>query len=218
MTALAPLVLVAIGAGIALAQFLVLGSPVFVRPDGVVRTDPLAEAAPVLVLLAGALAAPVIAGPVIAVVERLARGGRGILPVLPLRQLARSARTVAAAVLVVALAAGALTLAALFQAGANQARESAERAATGADVRVLLPGSHERRARSPRRRGHARRHRGVDDVFPVLTTTAGVGGETFTSWRATCGGSPRSRAERASPSTRWPPCSRGSRCPPVPPI
>jgi hypothetical protein len=139
LAAVGPLLLALVAAGLALAQFLALGAPVVVRSNGVVRTDPLALTAPVLVLLAGALAAPAIAGPAVAVAERIARGAPGILPVLPLRQLARRARAAGAAVLVVALAAGAVVVAAAFHAGAEGVRRDAEHAATGADLRVQLP-------------------------------------------------------------------------------
>ncbi|HWM34264.1 MAG TPA: hypothetical protein VNR36_08515, partial [Pseudolysinimonas sp.] len=161
-----------------LAQFLSLGSPVVVRADGIVRTDPLALTAPVLVLLAGALVAPVIAGPVVAVAERFARGSRGILPVLPLRQLSRRARAVAAAVLVMALAAGAVVLAGVFHVRGDEARVAAERTATGADLRLELP---VRTTIDPGRPGAgATLLDGVPEVadaFPVLSGVASIGAD-----------------------------------------
>ncbi|HTL42034.1 MAG TPA: FtsX-like permease family protein [Pseudolysinimonas sp.] len=173
---LGPLILAGIAAGLALAQFLSLGSPVVVRADGVIRTDPVAVSAPVLVLLAACLAAPVIAGPVVALSERAARAGRGILPVLPLRQLARRSRAVAAGVLVIALAAGSVVLALQFRVSANQARQVAEQAATGASLRVTVPvgtsvDDGAPGASSAVLDGVA----GVDAAFAVLSTTASVG-------------------------------------------
>jgi hypothetical protein len=173
-----PLVLVLIVAGLALAQFLSLGSPVIVRRDGIVRTDPLALTAPVLVLLAGALLAPVIAGPAVSVAERFARGARGILPVLPLRQLSRRARAVAAAVLVIALAAGSIVVAVLFQLQASDARLHAERTATGADLRLELPSRNS--IDSSRPGASAALLDGVEAVdggFPVLSGVASVGAD-----------------------------------------
>ena len=136
IASLGPLVLVAVAAGLALAQFVALGSPIVVRSDGTVRTDPLALAAPMAVLVAAALAAPVVIGPLSLIAERIARAGRGILPVLPLRQLARRARSVAAGVLVVALATGSAVLVVAFHLSAQDAADRAEQAATGADLRL----------------------------------------------------------------------------------
>lgn len=176
VASLGPLAIAAIAAALALSQLLSLGAPVVVRADGVVRVDALAVAAPVLVLLTGALVAPVLAGPLVAIAERIARAGRGILPVLPLRQLARRARAVAAGVLVVALATGAVVLAVAFHVAADRARIVAERAATGADVRVELA---LRAAIEPGRPGAASATLdgvdGVDEVTAVLASTAAIG-------------------------------------------
>jgi hypothetical protein len=165
-----PLAIAVVAAGLSLAQFLSLGSPVLVRPDGQVRTDALAVAAPVLVLVAGALIAPVVAGPVVAVAERIARAGRGILPVLPLRQLSRRARSVSAGILVVAIASGAVGLAAVFQLRAEDARIADERASTGADLRIAFSG--------PGLPASAlERIPGVDGALAVLSAPASLGGE-----------------------------------------
>ncbi len=136
IASLGPLALAAVAAGISYAQFVALGSPIVVRSDGTVRTDPVALAAPMAVLVAAALAAPVIIGPLSLLAERIARAGRGILPVLPLRQLARRARSVAAGVLVIALAVGAAVLVGAFHLSAQDAADRAEHAATGADLRL----------------------------------------------------------------------------------
>ncbi|MCU1418365.1 MAG: hypothetical protein JWP32_2539, partial [Schumannella sp.] len=178
VASLGPLALAAVIAGLALAQFLSLGSPVVIRSDGTVRTDPVALTAPVLVLLALALAAPAIAGPVVAVAERFARAGRGILPVLPLRQLARRARSVAAGVLVIALATGAIVLAGAFQVGATAARLHADSASTGADLRISLP---VRASVEPTAPGAGAAVLtgvdGVDGAFAVLAATASMGAD-----------------------------------------
>jgi hypothetical protein len=170
LASLGPLGIAVVAAGLSLAQFLSLGSPVLVRPDGQVRTDALAVAAPVLVLVAGALIAPVAAGPVVAVAERFARAGRGILPVLPLRQLSRRARSVSAGILVVAIASGAVGLAAVFQLRTEDARVADERASTGADLRIAFSGPGlpaSAMAGIP----------GVDGALAVLSAPASLGGE-----------------------------------------
>lgn len=178
IASLGPLAFAVVAAGFALSQFLALGSPVIVRVDGQVRTDPLALTAPVLVLLAGALAAPAIAGPVVAIAERFARAGRGILPVLPLRQLARRTRSVAAGVLVVALACGAVVFAVVFHTSAEGARGQVEAAATGADLRVVLP---VRATVEPGRPGASSAQlagvTGVEASFAVAGVTASVGAD-----------------------------------------
>lgn len=178
IASLGPLALALVAAGLALAQFLSLGSPVVVRNDGLVRTDPVALTAPVLVLLALALAAPAIAGPIVAVAERFARAGRGILPVLPLRQLARRTRSVAAGVLVIALAAGAVVLALGFQLGATASRVHAERAATGDDLRVSIPVRTSVEENAPgASSADLAGVTGVRHAFSVLDTIASVGAD-----------------------------------------
>jgi hypothetical protein len=170
LASLGPLAIALVAAALSLAQFLSLGSPVRVRPDGQVRTDALAVAAPVLVLVAAALIAPVVVGPVVAVAERVARAGRGILPVLPLRQLSRRARSVSAGILVVAIASGAVGLAAVFQLQAEDARIADERAATGADLRIAFGGAG---LPASAMEGIP----GVDGALAVLSATASLGGD-----------------------------------------
>jgi hypothetical protein len=180
IASLGPLALSVVVTALALAQFLSLGSPVVVRSDGVVRTDPVALAAPVLVLLTGALAAPAIAGPLVAIAERFARGARGILPVLPLRQLARRTRSVAAGVLVMALAAGAVVVALAFTAAASDVRVQAERAATGADLRLILPVRSSVESTAPAASTSILDGvEGIDGAFAVLATTANAGSDAI---------------------------------------
>ena len=131
-----PLVLAVVAAGIAAVQFFAAGSPVSVRPNGSVQVDALALAAPALLLVAIGLAARVAATPVLALVERFASRGTGILPVLPARQLARRTRTVAAALLVVVLGAGVATYAAAFDASATSADASRSALTVGGAVRI----------------------------------------------------------------------------------
>ena len=88
IASLGPLLLAAVAAGLAYAQFVALGSPIVVRADGTVRTDPVALAAPMAVLVAAALAAPVIIGP-LSLHRRAHRAGR---PRHPARAAAAAAR------------------------------------------------------------------------------------------------------------------------------
>ncbi len=176
IASLGPLILAAVAAGLTVAQFVALGSPIVVRNDGTVFTDPLALAAPMALLVASALAAPVVVGPLSLIGERLARAGRGILPVLPLRQLARRARSVAAGVLVIALAVGAAVLVGAFRLAADDGAAHAERAATGSDLRIRYA------VRSTVGPGFAAASAldvagvaGVDGAFAVLGPTASIG-------------------------------------------
>jgi hypothetical protein len=176
IASLGPLILAVVVAGFTVAQFVALGSPIVVRGDGTVFTDPLALAAPMALLVAVALAAPVVVGPLSLVGERFARAGRGILPVLPLRQLSRRARSVAAGVLVIALAVGAAVLVGAIRFAADAGAEHAERAATGSDLRVKYavrstvgPGFSAASALS------VADVSGIDSAFAVLGPTASIG-------------------------------------------
>lgn len=131
-----PFVLVAVAAGLAFWQLLGNGS--FRGPDG--RADPLASAAPALLLVAACLLAPILASPLAAVSERVAARGSGISPVLPLRQIARRTGAAAAAILSLSLAAAALALAGAWPLVSAQAEQRALSATLGADVRVIDPG------------------------------------------------------------------------------
>jgi hypothetical protein len=178
IASLGPLLLALVAACISLAQFVALGSPIVVRPDGTVRTDPVALAAPMAVLVAASLLAPVVVGPLSLVAERVARAGRGILPVLPLRQLARRARSVAAGVLVIALAAGAVVLVGVFHLTADTAREAVERAATGADLRVKYAVRSTVGEGYPAASATQVEHvSGVESAFAVLGGTASLGSD-----------------------------------------
>jgi len=100
--------------------------------------DPVASAAGAAALLALGLLVPMLAVLVAAVAERAARRGRGIMPVLPLRQIARRAGSVAVAILCLALAAGSATMALGAAPLAAAADRSEVRAALGLDVRVSV--------------------------------------------------------------------------------
>ena len=127
-----PFALVGAIATLAVLQLLARGS--FLDQNG--RPDLLAVAAPALVLVAATIIVPALSGPVLAIAERIARSGRGVYPVLPLRQLARRSRVVLASTLCLALAAGAATVGFAFATGTFEAAERATRTTLGADVRA----------------------------------------------------------------------------------
>lgn len=131
---LVPTLIVTALAAFALWQLFVQGG--VVSEDG--AADPVASAAGAAVLLALGLLVPVLAVLVAAATERAARRGRGIMPVLPLRQIARRAGSVAVAILCLSLAAGSATMA-LGAAPLAAAVDRGEvRSALGLDVRVSV--------------------------------------------------------------------------------
>lgn len=132
-----PWALTAAAAALALWQLFAAGS---FRAEGG-GADPLASAAPALLLLAAGLLVPLTAGPLAALAERVARRGRGLVPVLPLRQVARRAGSITAAALCLSLGAGAAALAASAPAHSAEAERRTLSAALGADVRVVLGGT-----------------------------------------------------------------------------
>ena len=119
----------------ALAGWQLFTTRAVARSDGV--ADPLAAAAPTLLLIAVCTLAPLAAGPLAALGERMLRGTRGISPILPLRQLARRMNTVAVAILCLSLAAAAAALAVMAPAAADAAEQRTIPAMLGADVRLI---------------------------------------------------------------------------------
>ncbi|GAA5149516.1 hypothetical protein GCM10025768_12860 [Microbacterium pseudoresistens] len=106
-----------------------------VTPDG--APEPLAAAAPALLLVAGCALAPVIAGPLAALLERLLRSTRGIAPLLPLRQVARRMGVVAVAILCLGLATASAAVAVAAPAVTGAAEQKSLDALLGADVRMI---------------------------------------------------------------------------------
>lgn len=126
-----PTVLVVVLALLATVQLLARGSFVLAG-----RPDPLAAAAPALLLLAGAALAPAIAGPLSMVAAWIAARGRGIIPVLAFRQVSRRMTQLALAVLCIALAGGSLVLGGVLGVGLQAAAERAVIQQLGATLRV----------------------------------------------------------------------------------
>lgn len=160
---------VAVGlAALAAWQLFATGS--VVHADG--APEPLAAAAPALLLVAACLIGPVAIGPLAAVVERLLRRSRGIAPILPVRQIARRMGSVAVAVLCLALAAASTALAVTAPGAADAAEQRTRSALLGGDVRVIAEDGLDVIARS------ARTWSGVTDATEILRTPLTVGSDT----------------------------------------
>lgn len=127
-------------AAIALWQFRLYGSPLVPSATGSPRVDPLAALAPVLVLLALAVAAVAVSGGAGRLLERWGATRPGIVPALPARHLARRTPLYASAVLVLAFAAGGLVLTAAVDGSWRAFDADAAAAELGGDVRASLPG------------------------------------------------------------------------------
>ncbi|WP_040166727.1 hypothetical protein [Microbacterium gorillae] len=189
-----PFLLAAGVAGLALAQLFSDGS--FVVGG---RFDVLAASAPALALVAGSFAAPLLAGPAAALAERLARRGRGvipvlplrqlarhsqvvargrgIIPVLPLRQLARHSQVVASAVLCLSLGVGSVVLGAGLLTGVSAAIGAAVHTRLGTDVRVLFPGTDSATTKAVVGVDAVAGLPGITGAAPVLVQPASAGEE-----------------------------------------
>jgi hypothetical protein len=132
--------LLVLAAGVAVSQFLLYGSPLVPNADGGVAIDPLAVAAPALMIAAIGLLATAAFPLAARLLERLARR-RDDLRALPLRQLARRSRAALTPILVMAFAISGLVVGASY-AGTWAVSVSETRAAqVGTSLRVISPGS-----------------------------------------------------------------------------
>ncbi len=138
--ALGTVVVTVVLAALCLAQLRRYGSPLVQVPDGV-RTDPLATAAPALVLAALAVAVLAVLGPAARAWAAAAAQGRGATGVLAARHVARALRVFVVPVVLLVLAAGSSVLAASYSGTSHGLRTDAAVLRTGADVRVELPSS-----------------------------------------------------------------------------
>ncbi|WP_154794894.1 FtsX-like permease family protein [Occultella kanbiaonis] len=162
------LVLVVLAAGFTLWRFTLNGSPLV---PGTTVPDPLAVVGPALGLLAVALVAVALAGPVTAWLATRAARGRPYSPTMPLRQTARRISLNAVPVILVVLATAITTLAAGYAGTWTQLRTMSAQVSNGADVRVVY-GS----------RVSGEMPRGVTDYLDV-PGAAGVTGVLQTSMR-----------------------------------
>lgn len=135
------IVLIAGAAALTLWQFRRSGSAMRSAADGSLTVDPIAVAAPALLILAlAAIAVPAIAA-VAAVVQRLAAGRRGLVFPLAARQVSRRIGSYAVPIALIAVTVGAGTLTASYAATSNTAQSAAAHLSNGSDVRLGFPGS-----------------------------------------------------------------------------
>lgn len=113
------------------------GSPLVTEPDGTLRTDLVAGAAPALLLAAAALLTTVILGPVGRFVETLSRRSRGLLTHLTAAQVSRRIVVYAVPVVLTVLAVGATTVAGLYAGTSAHLRENIAALSRGADIRAV---------------------------------------------------------------------------------
>lgn len=130
-------VLAVAAASVATWQSLLYGSPLIPDAGGGLSVNPLAVLAPALGLIAGVLVFLVAVGPLSRATEHAASRRRPMQPSYSARQLARRLGSYAVALLVVALAAGGLTVTAAYAASWNALADRTAALAAGADVRVL---------------------------------------------------------------------------------
>lgn len=171
-------VVAAVGVGAAgLLRLRSLGSPLVVVPDGV-RTDPLAAAAPALLLAALGLVVLALLGPAARLGAALAARGRGTTAVLAARQVARRLRVVVVGVVLLVLASGSAVLAGAYAGTSERARAEAITQQVGTDVRVTVPAPGRLSAeRPPPRADELAALDGVAAAAPALVVDATVRGE-----------------------------------------
>lgn len=132
-------------AALTIGQLLVYGSPIVGDAAGRERVDPLAVLAPALGLIAAALLLLALAKPVARWAERPASRSRRLQPSLSARQLARGLSRYSAAILVIALAVGALVIASTYSGTRSLLDAASGQLRVGADQRLVFheggPGS-----------------------------------------------------------------------------
>ncbi|MVQ43101.1 hypothetical protein [Microbacterium sp. GCM10011525] len=168
-----PVLLVPALAAVALAAFAtwqLFATGSVVRADG--APDPLAAAAPALMLIAACTLVPVIAAPLAALAERALRRTRGIAPILPLRQIARRMGGTAVAILCLALAAASIALAAAAPVAAGAAEQRTRFAVLGGDVRLITDEGLDTTA------AEAAEWSGVTSAAEILRTPLAIGADT----------------------------------------
>ncbi|KQO94450.1 hypothetical protein [Leifsonia sp. Leaf264] len=164
-------VLATVAASVSVAQLLQYGSPLVPSADGGVGVDVIAEFAPVLVLVAGALIAVLVLRPVVVAVERATARGTGLAGSLAARQVARRFPMFQVAVLLVCLAVGSAVFASGYSATWRALAEASAQQATGTSVRVALSDD----STAGTTTAAVREIDGVTDAAPVATAPIRVG-------------------------------------------
>lgn len=133
------LVLVVGTAALSLWQFHRFGSPLVSDAGGNLAINPVAVAAPALVIVAlAAVALPVIAAAT-AVVQRLAAGSRGLAFPLAARQVSRRISSYLVPIILIVVTVGTGTLAAAYAQTSQTATSAAAHLTNGSDVRLSFP-------------------------------------------------------------------------------
>jgi hypothetical protein len=165
-------------AALSIGQLLVYGSPIVSDSAGRESVDPLAVLAPALGLGAAALVLLALAVPLGRGAERLAARIRMLQPALSARQLARGLGRYAAAILVIALAVGALVVASAYSGTRAVLDMTTGQLRVGADERIVLhTGGPTSAGADPLVTGPYLALRGVADAAPVLATDAAAGAD-----------------------------------------
>ena len=138
VAALGALVLTLAAATLAWWQLRRYGSPLVTDPDGTLRSDLLAGAAPTLLLAACAVVATALLGPLSRAVEGLTRPSRRLVGHLSAAQVSRHLVVYAVPVVLTVLAVGATTLAGLYAATSADLRATLADLGQGADVRATV--------------------------------------------------------------------------------
>ncbi|MEJ1086886.1 FtsX-like permease family protein [Microbacterium sp. Mu-80] len=167
-TLLPPTLLVTGVGALATWQLFALGG--VTGPGG--AADPLATAAPALLLIAAGMLAAMAAGPMASIGEHALRRTAGIAPILPLRQLARRMGSTAVAILCLTLAASSAALVLAAPSAARAAEQQALLARLGGDVRMIAEEGLDVAA------GDVATLPGVTGAHEVLRTSMTIGSDT----------------------------------------
>lgn len=171
---LAPLVLAAVAAGLGVVQLYASG----LTDTASGTVDPIAAAAPALTLVALCLLGTLVASPVVAAAERVARASTGLPTVLALRRLSRQARSVTAGVLSLALAAAVVLFAVSLAGAVSLAQSEGVTAVVGEDLRAVYDIERTVDARHKNVDANAlRAEPGIGGAFPALSRPATIGEE-----------------------------------------
>ena len=137
-TAIATVVLVLGAAALAWWQLRRAGSPLTRAEDGTLGTDLVAGAAPALLLAAAAVIAMALLGPLSRILELATRRSRATTSHLASAQVSRHLQVYAVPVVLIVLAAGSTTLAALYSGTSAQLRDDLAAVSEGAPLRADL--------------------------------------------------------------------------------
>ena len=164
------------GAGVAVWQSLLYGSPIVTSASGRTVVDPLIVVAPALALVAIALVLLVAFGPLTFAWQRIATGHPRLQPSYSARQVARGIGSYAVAVLVITLAVGGLVTASAYSGSWRSLGDRNAQLTAGADIRITLTDSNFPLAEAePVTGAEFLGVLGVTDAAPVFSTPLTIG-------------------------------------------